>query len=384
MALFGKNKAANGTATTSRKTHVGNGRNFHLGTWLRLHGFDIITMVLAGVAGLGIYFAPPAYDHYFPIRFQDGEVIMPSIAVPMQKDLVPIWAAAFVAFFVPFVFFVLFQIRLRSMEHVFTSTMGLLKSLITAALFQVVIKCLIGGPRPHFLVVCKPQIPNGLVGSGYQELYFTRSVCTGDKKEINDAVESLPSGHSTAAFAGFVFLALYFNAQLKLLSAHNPAYWKILLFFAPILAAMLIALAMVMDGFHHWWDVTVGGLIGTACAFVAFRTTFASIWDFRFNHVLLPRTSSLFLRNKGGDANGMGIPSFGYVPGESGQWPVTRDGGWGDRQEVSGGAPFDASMTGGAGAGAGGLFGGSRNNGATANHNVNPSAMHHGDASRAV
>ena len=178
----------------------------------------------------------------------------------MQPDLVPIWLAAFLAFFVPFFFFCLFQIRLRSMEHVFTTTMGLLKALITAALFQVIIKCLIGGLRPHFLVVCAPQVPDGLVGSGYQMLYFTRDVCTGDPKAINDAVESLPSGHATAAAAGFVYLSLWFNGgsasfvcftylphypgQLKLLSAHNPAYWKMLLFMAPILCAMLIALAM--------------------------------------------------------------------------------------------------------------------------------------------
>jgi diacylglycerol diphosphate phosphatase/phosphatidate phosphatase len=108
-----------------------------------------------------------------------------------------------------------------------------------------------------------------------------------------------------------------------------------------------------MDGFHHWYDVTVGGLIGTGCAFVAFRATFASIWDFRFNHVLLPRTTSLFLRRP---AEGVGALTFGYGLGESEQWPVTREGGWGDLREVTRGAPFDASALGGAGAG-GGMFG---------------------------
>lgn len=340
-------------ATTKSSARRSNGPGFRFGTWLRLHGVDIITMLLAGVAGLGIYFAPPAYSRYFPIRFQDGEVIYPEVAVPMQRDLVPIWLAAFLAFFTPFFFFCLFQFRLRSMEHVFTTTTGLLKSLITAALFQVIIKCLIGGLRPHFLVVCAPQVPAGTVGEGYQMLYFTREVCTGDPKDINDAVESLPSGHATAAFAGFVYLALYFNAQLKLLSAHNPAYWKMLLFMAPILCALLIALAMTMDGFHHWWDIAVGGLIGTACAFVAYRMTFASIWDFRFNHVLLPRTTSLFMRRPSADA---GALTFGYGLGDSGQWPFTREGGWGDEKEVSSGAPFDASAMGGGGAG---MFGGS-------------------------
>lgn len=169
----------------------------------------------------------------------------------------------------------------------------------------------------------------------------------------------MPSGHATAAFAGFIFLSLYFNAQLKLLSSHNPAYWKMLLFMGPILGAILIALVMTMDGFHHWYDVTVGGLIGTACAFVAFRMTFASVWDFRFNHILLPRTSSLFLRRP---LEGAGPLTFNYAPGVSGQWPVTREAGWGEMNEAANGAPFDASAaTGGAGAGGMGMGAGAGN-----------------------
>ena len=33
--------------------------------------------------------------------------------------------------------------------------------------------------------------------------------------------------------------------------------------------------------------------VGTLCAFGSFRMVFASIWDFRFNHILLPRQQSL-------------------------------------------------------------------------------------------
>lgn len=46
-------------------------------------------------------------------------------------------AGRFIAFMAPFVFFVIFQIRRRSIEDLLTTTMGLLKSLITAAVFQV-------------------------------------------------------------------------------------------------------------------------------------------------------------------------------------------------------------------------------------------------------
>ena len=84
-------------------------------------------------------------------------------------------------------------------------------------------------------------------GTQFANYMYDRSVCTGDEKEINDALESFPSGHATAAFAGLIYLSLYFNAQLKVMSAHNPAYWKMVLFFIPILGAILIAGALTID-----------------------------------------------------------------------------------------------------------------------------------------
>lgn len=149
----------------------------------------------------------------------------------------------------PFVFFCLFQIRRRSLDDLFTTTMGLLRSLITAAVFQVFLKWLIGGLRPHFYAVCKPIVPDGSVpaGSGFGYIMYDRKICTGDKDQIDDSLESFPSGHSTAAWAGLLFLSLYFNAQLKVMSAHNPAFWKMILFFAPMLGATLIAGALTID-----------------------------------------------------------------------------------------------------------------------------------------
>ena len=85
------------------------------------------------------------------------------------------------------------------------------------------------------------------MGMGFASLMFDRSICTGNDDDIDDALESMPSGHATAAFAGLIFLALYFNAQLKVMSAHNPAYWKMIMFFAPILGAVLIAGSLTID-----------------------------------------------------------------------------------------------------------------------------------------
>ncbi|ESK88402.1 lipid phosphate phosphatase 1 [Moniliophthora roreri MCA 2997] len=351
-------------APWTKERPANTGTSFHFGVWLRLHGVDLITMALMGALGLGIYMAPPAPSRSFPVYFQNGEVVYPQFAYPMRKEIVPIVAAALIAFFVPFFFFCLFQARRRSINDLLTTTMGLLKGLITAAVFQVWVKWLIGGLRPHFLAVCQPNIDPSSApsGNGFASIMYTREICTGDKSEIDDSLESMPSGHSTAAWAGLFYLALYFNAQLKVMSAHNPAYWKMILFFCPILGATLISGALTIDEFHNWYDVVAGAIIGTSCALVAFRSTFASIFDFRYNHLLIPRTTSLFHRQPyfpEGTSHTAQYPFFTYQPMQgigSADLPFTREGGWGWGQEAFVGAPGDATVLGN-GAGSGGLGG---------------------------
>lgn len=94
--------------------------------------------------------------------------------------------------------------------------MGLGYALSTSTLFICLTKILIGGLRPHFLTVCKPSIPPKLSS----QRYFTPAqICTGaSKQDLKEAQMSFPSGHSSAAFAGFIFLALWLNAHYKIFS----------------------------------------------------------------------------------------------------------------------------------------------------------------------
>jgi diacylglycerol diphosphate phosphatase/phosphatidate phosphatase len=260
---------------------------------------------------------------------------------------VPIWAAALLAFFIPFIVFLIVQIRARSFWDVNNATIGLLYSLIIAAVFQVFIKWLIGGLRPHFLAVCKPVIPNGLgvgaanngidggvngnIANGYRQIMFDRSICTGDQNQINDSLESMPSGHTTAAFAGFVFLSLYLNAKLKVFSNYHPAMWKLIATVAPLLGACLIGGALTIDEYHNWYDILAGAVIGTLMAFCSYRMLYASIWDFRFNHIPLMRHSPMMYGAGASSSDGFHDTVF------------TRKAGWGTPGGSGGGAPFDAA-----------------------------------------
>lgn len=211
----------------------------------------------------------------------------------MRKEIIPIWLAAFLAAIIPIVVILFMQIRVRSFWDVNNGVIGLLYSLISAAVFQVFLKWLIGGLRPHFLDVCKPDVSlatdKGYNMKGYNQIYFTREICTGDPDEIDDSLESFPSGHTTAAFGGFIFLYLYLNAKLKVFSNYHPAMWKLIVTYAPVLGAVLIGGALTIDEFHNWYDVVAGAIIGTVMAFSAYRMTYAAIWDWRFNHIPLNR-----------------------------------------------------------------------------------------------
>ncbi|TPX57341.1 hypothetical protein PhCBS80983_g03913 [Powellomyces hirtus] len=307
---------------------------FTMQSYIRAYWMDYLVMAAMGALGLGIYMLRPAPNRLFPIYFRDGEVVYPEFAYPLRKNIIPIWLAAFLAFTIPFVFFMLAQIRVRSFVDANAATMGVIMSLVTAAVFQVFLKWLIGGLRPHFYAVCKPVIDPSLAnaGQGFSGIMVDRSVCTGDDKEINDALESFPSGHSTASWAGLLFLAYYLNGKLKVFANYRPQFWKLVLFFAPILGATLISASLTIDEYHHYYDVIGGSIIGSVVATATYRFQYASLFDYRFNHIPLPRITQTGFRYALGQGSDM----------EAEVHPATRKAGWGNPDDNVAGAPGDA------------------------------------------
>ncbi|KAL5924084.1 hypothetical protein ACKVV7_002180 [Pyricularia oryzae] len=306
MPLFGKRRAAKeegslpSTEADGHRHHKRSPAESYsmskrpsFGQWVKHTWLDIVTMAIMGALGLGIYFAEPRPARSFAVTFSDGQVVYPQFAYPLRDEVVPIWLAAFLASMVPITIMAIMQIRVRSFWDFNNAVIGILYSLITAALFQVWVKWLIGGLRPHFLDVCDPdpaKMGNNN-GEGFQRLYFRPDICRGEKKLINDALESFPSGHTTAAFAGFGYLYLYLNAKLKVFSNYHPSLWKLALTYSPILAAVLIGGALTIDEYHNWYDIFAGAAVGITMAFSSYRMTFAAIWDWRFNHIPLNRTA---------------------------------------------------------------------------------------------
>lgn len=234
----------------------------------------------------------------FPITFDgSGDIVYPQFAYPSRGWIISPALSAVLSAIVPIAVIALAQIRIRSFWDANNAIFGLLYAIIIGSLFQVVVKQLIGGFRPYFLEVCQPDLSRatahnatGLNGVGFHQVMYSVDVCTNTNvDQLKNAMTSFPSGHSTAAFAGYIFLFLWMNAKLKVWANFQTSFWALALLFAPLLGAVLIAASLTIDQAHNWYDILAGAAIGTATAFGAYRVSYAAVWDWRFNHVPMQR-----------------------------------------------------------------------------------------------
>ncbi|KID88297.1 phosphatidic acid phosphatase beta [Metarhizium guizhouense ARSEF 977] len=267
--------------------------------WIRLNWMDVLLMLTIGALSMCVYYAPTKVVRTFPITFNgSGDIVYPEWAYPYRGWILPAWFSGLVSILGPILVYLLAQVRIKSAWDASNAIMGTMWAISLGTLFQVTIKQLIGGFRPYFLDVCEPDISlarrrnkTGLNAVGFQQVMYTTEVCTQtDTWRLKEAVTSFPSGHSTAAFAGFFFLFLWLNAKLKVWADHKPAFWKLALTMSPLLAAVMIACSLTIDAAHNWYDIVSGSMIGIVMAVASYRSTYAAVLDWRFNHLPLRET----------------------------------------------------------------------------------------------
>lgn len=287
------------TGTTDSNGPQGRMRARFLVEWVKTSWKDILAMAILGAASQAIYKAPLAAVRNFPITFSgSGDIVYPQFAYPERGWIISPVLSGILSALVPIAVILIAQTRIRSFWDANNAILGVLYALILGTLFQVIIKQLIGGFRPYFLDVCQPD-PSRLTPSsnntglnhvGFHDIMYTVDVCTNpDKQALKNAMTSFPSGHSTAAFAGYVFLFLWMNAKLKVWSGHQTSFYWLALIMAPLLGATLMACALTIDQAHNWYDILAGSAIGTAMAFASYRVCYAAVWDWRYNHIPLTR-----------------------------------------------------------------------------------------------
>jgi membrane-associated phospholipid phosphatase len=121
------------------------------------------------------------------------------------------------------------------------------------------------------------------------------------------------------------FTTLYLNGKLKAWGGWQPRLWVVLVVLTPVIGAGLISCSVLVDNAHHPHDVVVGIGIGVLAAFAAYRTYYAAIWDWRFNHVPLQpgkdfgydvekaKTEGILVKRPGWRRSGEGDKKTGLV-----------------------------------------------------------------------
>ena len=143
--------------------------------------------------------------------------------------------------------------------------LGWFISLILTLFITDIVKNAVGRPRPDLIERCKPE-----KGTPDHTL-VTFEVCTQQNHHIlHDGWRSFPSGHSSFAFSGLGYLALFFAGQCHVFRPRTDLA-RVLLALAPLLGAALIAISRCEDYRHDVYDVTTGSSLGILVAYNTYR-----------------------------------------------------------------------------------------------------------------
>jgi diacylglycerol diphosphate phosphatase/phosphatidate phosphatase len=143
--------------------------------------------------------------------------------------------------------------------------LGWFISLLLTLFITDLVKNAVGRPRPDLIARCQPD-----KGTPDHKL-VTFEVCTqADHHVLHDGWRSFPSGHSSFAFSGLGYLALFLAGQCHVFRPRTDLA-RVLLALAPLLGAALIAISRCEDYRHDVWDVTAGSSLGILVAYYTYH-----------------------------------------------------------------------------------------------------------------
>ncbi|KAK4531116.1 hypothetical protein CCYA_CCYA07G1973 [Cyanidiococcus yangmingshanensis] len=229
---------------------------------LTLDGWLVTTL------GIGL---PLLLDRFIPPRVAPISLQDPSVQFSRRSEIVPAPVLLLFAYVVPLVALA-WHAKQRRCSYSWNgaSNAGVLLWIATgvveangvALLATVVLKLLVGRPRPYFALVCERYL------DGHE-----MKTCAGDVWQVREARKAFPSGHAALAFSAVThwqYRWLQAGLARSMLACFRGTHTlRLTLLLLPWVLAMLIAVSRVIDHHHDVVDITAGALVGCACAYLA-------------------------------------------------------------------------------------------------------------------
>jgi diacylglycerol diphosphate phosphatase/phosphatidate phosphatase len=211
-------------------------------------------LILLVVVLLFLEFAVAPYQQ--PFRTNDID-----ISYPHLPDFVPMWLVVMSCQVLPLMVLLLVCQFYHSCDKrpcFFYLVIGYLTAIGLVYVITDLLKVQLGRLRPDFLDRCQPEI--NVHG------WINGTLCTGNPSIITEGRKSFPSGHSSGAYSGVIFLILYLIDMLEWTE------WVFFGCFVWFMGATSVALSRVQQHVHHPTDVIAGSFIGIVVSMVTYWT----------------------------------------------------------------------------------------------------------------
>ena len=193
---------------------------------------------------------------------------------------------------------------LQALWEIHAGLIGLCAALAGTLFVTSGLKDMVGKPRPNLLARCEADLSRmaGFVVGGFgtdidseASSLVTSGICKQpDKRLLDDSFAAFPSGHSSFACAGLVYLTLWLCARFSLKipyldynsgsTSHDlvskrsseggqsaPPLWQFVAALFPTIVALFICSSRYADFHHAGFDIICGAILGTFFAFSSFR-----------------------------------------------------------------------------------------------------------------